>query len=111
MAFTCKCKNISVKTLRQPFSHFHIFIRVRFITVGRHLLIFPRDLRLLVTLIMDPKNQKDHDREELEKLEAERLEKLAAAKKEIHPKDEAKSDEDIIDEQDSDGSANAFENK
>ena len=60
----------------------------------------------------DPKNQKDHDREELEKLEAERLEKIAAAKKEIHPKEEAKTgDEDGIDEQDSDGSANAFENK
>ena len=60
---------------------------------------------------MDPKNQKDHDREELEKLEAERLEKLAEAKKEIHPKEETKLDEDVIDEQDSDGSANAFENK
>ena len=59
----------------------------------------------------DPKNQKDHDREELEKLEAERLEKIAAAKKEIHPKEDAKLDEDAIDEQDSDGSANAFENK
>ena len=59
----------------------------------------------------DPKNQKDHDREELEKLEAERLEKIAAAKKEIHPKEDAKLDEDTIDEQDSDGSANAFENK
>ena len=59
----------------------------------------------------DPKNQKDHDREELEKLEAERLEKIAAAKKEIHPKEDAKLDEDGIDEQDSDGSANGFENK
>ena len=61
--------------------------------------------------MFEPKNQKDHDREELEKLEAERLEKIAAAKKEIHPKEDAKSDEDVIDEQDSDGSANAFENK
>ena len=61
--------------------------------------------------MLEPKNQKDHDREELEKLEAERLEKIAAAKKEIHPKEETKPDEDIIDEQDSDGSANAFENK
>ena len=62
--------------------------------------------------MQDPKNQKDHDREELEKLEAERLEKIAAAKKEIHPQEETKlEDEDIPDEQDSDGSANAFENK
>ncbi|HEX6192463.1 MAG TPA: hypothetical protein VFZ42_08865 [Chitinophagaceae bacterium] len=60
----------------------------------------------------DPKNQKDREREELEKLEAERLEKIAAAKKEIHPKDDIKADdEDVIDEQDSDGSASAFENK
>lgn len=58
----------------------------------------------------DPKKQQK--KEEMEKLEAERLRKLDAAKKEI---DEAKNisphPERESDEQESDGSANAFENK
>lgn len=58
----------------------------------------------------DPNKQKK--KEEMEKLEAERLRKLEAAKKEI---DEAKNNpphpKRQSDEQESDGSANAFENK
>ena len=57
----------------------------------------------------DPNKQKK--KEEMEKLEAERLRKLEDAKKEIdeaknHPHPKRQSDE-----QDSDGSAHAFENK
>lgn len=61
---------------------------------------------------MEDSNKKKKEQEELEKEEAERKEKLAAAKKEIDPEAvKAGKMNKETDEQESDGSANAFENK
>ena len=60
----------------------------------------------------DPKSKIGTSKEDMEKQETERQKKLAEAKKEIEDSHDPPPDEESkIDEQESDGSANAFENK
>jgi hypothetical protein len=60
----------------------------------------------------DKQSKQDPRKEEMEKQEAERRKKLAGAKKEIETSQEPlPDDKSNTDEQVSDGSANAFENK
>jgi hypothetical protein len=60
----------------------------------------------------DKQSKQDPRKEEMEKQEAERRKKLAGAKKEIETSQEPlPDDKSNTDEQESDGSANAFENK
>jgi hypothetical protein len=60
---------------------------------------------------MEEQQKKQHDKEELLKEEAERTRKLEEAKKEIGGFDKSRHKKKDIDEQDSDGSANAFRDK
>ena len=56
---------------------------------------------------MDPKDQK----EKLEQEEQDRQKSIDEARKELDIKSPARPEEDETDEQESDGSANAFDNK
>jgi hypothetical protein len=60
---------------------------------------------------MEDKDKKKQELEELLKEEAERLKKLEEAKKEIGAVEKPRHKKQEIDEQDSDGSANAFRDK
>ena len=60
---------------------------------------------------MDDRSKKSVSKEDLDKQEAERLRKLEEARKELAKPDTEEQSEDRIDEQESDGSANAFEKK